>query len=63
MVGKGNLRLLPADEHTFYKASKLQGLAVVSLPQLIVDLLAEGGPCIEAAQLLLEKMSTHVPTL
>lgn len=60
LVGKGNLRLLLADRHVFYKAYKLQELTVVSLPQLVVDLLAEGGPCIEAAQLLLEKMSTHV---
>ena len=63
LVGKGNLQLLLADEHVFHKASKLQGLTVVSLPQLVVDLLREGGPCVEAAQLLLEKMSAHVPTL
>jgi len=34
------------------------------VPQLVVDLLAEGGPCVEAAQLLLEKTSKYaVPTL
>jgi len=59
LVGRGNLRLLLADPHVFYKASKLEGLAIVSLPQLAVDLLAEGGPCVEAAQLLLEKVSKH----
>jgi hypothetical protein len=63
LVGKGNLRLLLADKHVFYKASNRQGLTVVSLPQLLVDLFAEGGPCVEAAQLLLQKMSTHVPTI
>lgn len=63
LVGKGNLRLLLADKHVFYKASNREGLTVVSLPQLLVDLFAEGGPCVEAAQLLLQKMSTHVPTI
>lgn len=56
LVGKGNFRVLRTDGHVFYKTSKLQGLAIVSLPQLIVDLLAEGGPCAEAAQFLLEKV-------
>jgi len=59
LVGKGNLRLLLADPHVFYKASKLQGLAIVSLPQIAVDLFAEGGPCVDAAHLLLEKVSKH----
>ncbi len=64
LVGKGNLRLLIADRHVFYKVSRIQELTVVSLPQLIVDLLAEGGPCVDAAQLLLEKVSRQtVPTL
>lgn len=60
LVGRGNLRVLRADDHVFYKTFKLQSLAVVSLPQLIVDLLAEGGPCIEAAGLLLGKVSKRV---
>lgn len=59
LVGRGNLRLLSTDKHVFYKAFKIQDLTVVSLPQLVVDLLAEGGPCVEAAQLLVEKMSKH----
>ena len=63
LVGKGNLRLLLADKHVFYGASNHEGLTVVFLPQLLVDLIAEGGPCVEAAQLLLQKMSTHVPTI
>ncbi len=64
LVGKGNFRLLHTDNHVFYRSSKLQEMVVVSLPQLVVDLLAEGGPCVEAAQLLLEKMNRHViPTL
>jgi len=59
LVGRGNARVLLADEHVFYKARKLQELTLVSLPQLIVDLIAEGGPCLEAAQLLTEKVNRH----
>ncbi|MDR2707235.1 MAG: hypothetical protein LBB87_00585 [Nitrososphaerota archaeon] len=57
LVGKGNLRLLIAeDEHVFYGAFKRQDLTVVSIPQLIVDLLQEGGVCTEAAEKLINKM-------
>jgi hypothetical protein len=59
LVGKGNFRLLFGDNHVFYKAFKRNELTVVSLPQLLVDLITEGGPCLEAAQLLLEKVSEH----
>jgi hypothetical protein len=53
--GKGNLRLLIDDEHVFYGAKTVNNLCVVSTPQLIVDLLAEGGVCAEAAEMLLMK--------
>jgi hypothetical protein len=57
LVGKGNLRLLITDdEHILYGAVKRQNLTVVSIPQLIVDLLQEGGVCTEAAEKLLNKM-------
>jgi hypothetical protein len=57
LVGKGNLRLLiTEDEHVFYGAFKRQDLTVVSIPQLIVDLLQEGGVCTEAAEKLINKM-------
>jgi hypothetical protein len=59
LVGKGNVRLLFGDNHVFHKAFKRNEFTVVSLPQLIVDLVAEGGICTEAAQLLLEKVSQH----
>lgn len=59
LAGKGNVRLLMADSHVFYGASKLQGLTVVSTPQLIVDLLEEGGVCTEAAEKLLKKVEEH----
>jgi predicted transcriptional regulator len=56
LVGKGNLRLLIADEHVFYRSLKQRGLNIVSLPQLIVDLFEEGGVCVTAAEKLLEKV-------
>jgi hypothetical protein len=57
LVGKGNLRLLITDdEHVFYGTFKRQNLTVVSIPQLIVDLLQEGGVCTEAAEKLINKM-------
>ncbi len=60
LVGKGNLRLLMADEHVFYGAFKRQDLTVVSIPQLIVDLLEEGGVCTEAAEKLISKVEQNV---
>jgi hypothetical protein len=57
LVGKGNLRLLITDDnHVLYDAFKRQNLTVVSIPQLIVDLLQEGGVCTEAAEKLINKM-------
>jgi hypothetical protein len=59
LVGKGNVRLLITDTHVFYGAFKRQGLTVVSIPQLIVDLLEEGGVCTEAAEKLINKVEQH----
>lgn len=54
--GKGNFRILMDDEHVFDFMQKriLKNIKVniVSIPQLIVDLIQEGGPCEEAAELL-----------
>lgn len=55
LVGKGNTRVLIGDTHVFYNLSEKEGLKTVSIPQLIVDLLGEGGPCAEAAEMLIEK--------
>lgn len=55
LLGGGNTRLRAGDEHVFYNTQTVDGLTTVSLPQLIVDLLAEGGPCVEAAEKLIEK--------
>lgn len=60
LVGKGNTRVLIGDEHVFYGSFEKNGLRVVSLPQLIVDLLNEGGVCVEAAERLLGKVSKNV---
>lgn len=56
LVGQGNVRLLLADEHVFYAAREQEGLKIVSLPQLIVDLFEEGGVSAEAAERLLHKV-------
>ncbi|MDE1818710.1 MAG: hypothetical protein KGI19_08925 [Thaumarchaeota archaeon] len=55
LVGKGNVRVLATDEHVFYNSSVREGLTVVSIPQLIVDLMIEGAVGGEAADMLLEK--------
>ncbi|PWB49310.1 MAG: hypothetical protein C3F06_14255 [Candidatus Methanoperedenaceae archaeon] len=60
LVGKGNLRLLLAEKHIFYKYFEKDNFAIVSTPQLIVDLMIEGGVCIEAAELLIQKVMKNV---
>ena len=60
LVGKGNMRLLLADEHVFYKSFEKNGLNIVSTPQLIIDLMIEGGVCVEAAELLIKKVMKDV---
>lgn len=60
LVGKGNLRLLITDNHVFYRSTERRELKIVSLPQLTVDLLEEGGVCTEAAQKLLEKVAMSI---
>ena len=60
LVGKGNMRLLLADDHVFYKSFERNGLKIVSTPQLIIDLMVEGGVCVEAAELLIKKVLKDV---
>ncbi len=59
LVGKGNVRILITDDHVFYNTSRKQGLYIVSLPQLILDLTEEGSICEEAANMLLEKVEKN----
>jgi len=60
LVGKGNMRLILADEHVFYKVFEKNSLKIVSTPQLIIDLMIEGGVCVEAAELLIKKVMKDV---
>ncbi len=57
LVGKGNVRTLVDDEHVFYSSHVVRDINVVSYPQLILDLLIEGGPSAEAAEMLLGKVA------
>jgi hypothetical protein len=58
LYGKGNVRLLISSGQIF-RAQKINRHSVVNLAQLIVDLKKEGGPCEEAAQLLMKRLK-HV---
>lgn len=60
LYGKGNVRIMVADDHIDYGKRKINGLFVVALPQLIIDLFAEGGPAAEAAEMLLAKLKQYV---
>jgi len=55
-VGKGNFRIIYDNDHVFFNSTIINNYTIVSTPQLIVDLLKEGGPSVEAAEMLIEKM-------
>jgi len=52
-VGKGNVRIFLSDEHVFFERWKVHGWPIVSIQQLIVDLIREGAECGEAADMLI----------
>jgi hypothetical protein len=54
-VGGGNTELRATDEHVFYNTQTVDEVTTVSVPQLIVDLLGEDGPAVEAANRLLKQ--------
>ncbi len=54
-VGKGNVRVFLNDDHVFWDNNTIEGWAVVSIQQLIVDLIREGAECLEAANLLIKR--------
>jgi|SRR3989338_2334653 len=56
LYGKGNVRILIADKHVMHGKRIISGLSIVSIPQLIVDLSNEGGPCREAAEMLMKRL-------
>lgn len=61
VLGGGNTRLRAADEHVFFHQQKIEKFSIVSTPQLIIDLLEEGGPCEEAGISLTEKFHGDRP--
>lgn len=54
LLGGGNTRIRVLDDHVFYNEGEVDGYSTVSTPQLILDLLDEGGPCEEAAEKLID---------
>jgi hypothetical protein len=50
LLGGGHIRIRVLDDHVFYNQQRVDDFSTVSIPQLILDLLAEGGPCEEAAE-------------
>ncbi len=56
LYGKGNVKVIVADPHVMYGKRIIDGLLIVSIPQLIVDLSLEGGPCQEAAEMLIKRL-------
>ncbi|MDA4110912.1 MAG: hypothetical protein OK439_00115 [Thaumarchaeota archaeon] len=58
MVGGGNVVLRLYDGGVFYKSFDVNGYHVVSIPQIIVDLIREGGVAYQAADMLLGKQQT-----
>lgn len=60
LLGGGNTRIRLTDDHVFYNTQQRGSHATVSIPQLIVDLLEEGGPCTEAADKLIDSFHSTV---
>ena len=54
LLGGGNTRIRVLDDHVFYNQQVVDGFSTVSIPQLVLDLLAEGGPCEQAAEKLID---------
>lgn len=59
LLGGGNTRIRVLDEHVFYDIQQQEGFQLVSTPQLILDLLDEGGPCEEAASKLIDSFHSN----
>jgi ribosome-associated protein YbcJ (S4-like RNA binding protein) len=55
LVGGGNTRIRVLDRYVFYNGQKIKKHFTVSIPQLILDLLDEAGPCKEAGEKLIEE--------
>lgn len=57
LVGGGNLRLRWYDDQVLYSSFSIDGYQIVTIPQLIVDLLKEGGSAVEAAHMMMSNYS------
>jgi len=55
LIGGGNTEFRATDEHVFYNVQTVDDVTTVSIPQLIVDLLDEDGPAVEAANRLMTR--------
>ncbi|MDV3278657.1 MAG: hypothetical protein LYZ69_09390 [Nitrososphaerales archaeon] len=55
LVGGGNVRLRWYDDQVLYNSFSIDGYRMVSVPQLIVDLLREVGSAVEAANMMMQK--------
>ena len=56
LLGKGNLRLILAKDNAIFKeAQEIKGIRIVSMPQLLIDLKREGGVCMEAYNILVNR--------
>jgi hypothetical protein len=54
-VGKGNVRILLTEDHVFFERRTVDGWPMISIQQLIVDLIREGAECVEAADILIQR--------
>ncbi len=56
LLGKGNLRLIIANDKALFKESQIiKGIRIVSIQQLLIDLKREGGVCMEAYEILVKR--------
>lgn len=56
LVGGGNFRLRYGDDHALYGAFRAGGVTVASMPQVAADLHDAGGPCVDAARMMEERV-------
>ena len=57
LVGGGNVRLRWYDDQVFHNSFSVEGYRLVTIPQLIIDLIREGSSAVEAAEQMMEKYS------
>jgi hypothetical protein len=54
LVGGGNVRLTWYDDQVFYNSFLINGYRLASIPQIIVDLVREGGVTVQAAEMMMK---------